>query len=266
MNRPITICSKIGKFFEKPIFYEINTKCDHGDNQLGFRKGLGGQNAHLTFLAILDRYRMLKRTCMCVQSVFQKRSIPSSIHILFFSIKKWNQPFPLGRLLWNWYSNMSIRVRLGSQPSKFVTVRKGVKKSPVLSSAIFNNVIRTVTKNIPLYPIEPHIDFNHLFNADDILLLSANPTILQNTVHTVCSCLNEIGLQVASSKTELLVYSSSKQPSFTSKAPHPHSSQRKVFRLCPGVIHGFYKKRGNINIREGRVVYARHRGFESYQC
>ena len=45
---------------EQIICNEIITKCDHADNQFGFREGLGVQNAHATLLAILERHEKSK--------------------------------------------------------------------------------------------------------------------------------------------------------------------------------------------------------------
>ena len=74
---------------------------------------------------------------------------------------------------------------------------------------------RPGTKNIPPFLIESCIDVSHLCNQDDVLLLSNDLKVLQNTVDIVCSCLNEIGLQVTFSKTELLIYGLSQPPPVT---------------------------------------------------
>ena len=68
------------------------------------------------------------------------------------------------------------------------------------------NSIREVTRQIPPYLIEPYIDASHLSYADDILLLADNLRALQNAVDVVSSGLKEIGLSVATSRTEFLVF------------------------------------------------------------
>ena len=87
--------------------------------------------------------------------------------------------------------------------------------SKALCTALFNNVIQTVIKNIHPFLIEPYVYVSHLCYVDNILLLSDDLQALQNAVRTVCSGLDEIGLQVACSKTELLVSGSSQQTSVT---------------------------------------------------
>jgi len=57
---PITVCSTIGKLLEELIYNENSTKCDHGDNQLGFSEGLGVQNDHATLLAIPEWHKKAK--------------------------------------------------------------------------------------------------------------------------------------------------------------------------------------------------------------
>ena len=158
------------------------------------------KKTHITFLAILDRYMMLKKNLYaCAIDISKAFDSIIHSHAIFSLLRSGINPF-LCRLLWNWYGNASIRVRLGSQLNKSVTVRKGLKQGSGLSPAHFNNALRTVTKNILPFLFEPYIDVSHPCNADDILLLSDDLQVLQNTIHTVCSRLNEIGLQVAPSK------------------------------------------------------------------
>ena len=108
-------------------------------------------------------------------------------------------------LLWDWYGNSSVCMWLNSLLRKFITILKGVKRDSVLSPTVFNNVIWTITKNIPQSLIETCIDVSQPCYADNIRLLSNDLLVLQNTANSICSCLNEIGLKVASSKAELFV-------------------------------------------------------------
>ena len=85
-------------------------------------------------------------------------------------------------------------------------MHRGVKQGSALSPALFNNSIRKVTRRIPQYLIEPYIDASRLSYAKDILLLADNLGLLKNAVDVVCSVLKEIGLSVATSKTEFLVF------------------------------------------------------------
>ena len=84
-------------------------------------------------------------------------------------------------------------------------MRREAKQSSVLSPAIFNNVIGCVTGSIPHFLIELSIDPSHLSYADDILLLSDNMQSLQAAVNSLYAGLSDIGLSVASAKTEFLV-------------------------------------------------------------
>ena len=72
--------------------------------------------------------------------------------------------------LWTWYRKASIRVRVGGHVSNRINVRRGVKQGSVLSPVIFNNAIRSATRHLPPYLIEPYVDVSHLSYADDILL------------------------------------------------------------------------------------------------
>ena len=96
--------------------------------------------------------------------------------------------------LWQWYQNSSIQIHLQGTVSNYFCVRRGVKQGSVLSPAIFNNSTRGFTRHIPPYLIEPYINANHLFYADDIFLLADN---LGGTPER---------LSVATSNAEFLVF------------------------------------------------------------
>ena len=59
--RPITVCSVLGKLLEKILYREISHKCDHGNQQFGFRESLDVQNAHAAFFAIFERHKHSKK-------------------------------------------------------------------------------------------------------------------------------------------------------------------------------------------------------------
>ena len=128
------------KLFEKLISQEINTNYE----QFGFHEGLGFQNAHTTFLAVLDCYRMLKKNLyMCsidISKVFD--SIIHS-HAIFSLLRSGIKSF-LCCLFWNQYCDASIRGRLGNQLSKSIPAQKGVKQGSMLGPILFNNSIQTV--------------------------------------------------------------------------------------------------------------------------
>ena len=97
--------------------------------------------------------------------------------------------------------------------SNRINVRRGVKQGSVLSPVIFNDAIRSAIRHLPPYLIEPYVDASHFAYADDILFLSDYLQGLKKAVDSVCTALNGIGLSVATSKTEFLVFGSGSQQS-----------------------------------------------------
>ena len=97
--------------------------------------------------------------------------------------------------------------------SNHINFCHGVKQGSVLRPVIFNNAIRSATRHLPPYLIESYVDASHLSYVDDILLLSDDLQGLQKAVDSVCTALNRIGLSVATSKTEFLVFSLGSQQS-----------------------------------------------------
>jgi hypothetical protein len=86
-----------------------------------------------------------------------------------------------------------------------IPVKRGVKQGSVLSPLIFNNVLRTATRNIPPYIIDGHIDNSHLSYADDILLLADKLSSMERAFEALQASLSTIGLAIEPSKTEFMI-------------------------------------------------------------
>ena len=70
-SRPIALCSVISKLFEKHLLQYLTIKYNMGDQQLGFRSGVGVQNAHAIILEILEHHHKIKNNYLCVELIFQ---------------------------------------------------------------------------------------------------------------------------------------------------------------------------------------------------
>ena len=70
-SRPIVLCSVISKLFEKHLLQYLTIKYNMGDQQLGFRSGVGVQNAHAIILEILEHHHKIKNNYLCVELIFQ---------------------------------------------------------------------------------------------------------------------------------------------------------------------------------------------------
>ena len=80
-----------------------------------------------------------------------------------------------------------------------------VKQGSVLSPLIFNNALRTATRNIPPYIIDGHIDISHLSYADDILLLADNLSSMERAFEALQASLSNISLAIEQSKIEFMI-------------------------------------------------------------
>ncbi|XP_065571504.1 alpha-latrotoxin-Lhe1a-like [Artemia franciscana] len=79
--------------------------------------------------------------------------------------------------------------------SNCIRVCHGAKQGSVLNLEIFNNSIREGTRQIPPCLIEPYIDASHFSYA-----LSCN------AIDALCSGMKEIGLSIATSKTDIFFF------------------------------------------------------------
>jgi hypothetical protein len=92
------------------------------------------------------------------------------------------------RLLCTWFSSQSFIVRWSSVLSESFTVSNGVRQGGVLSPVLFNVFMNDLS--IKLQSQNSGCSFNgimlnHLFYADDSVLIAPSPTALQNLI-SVC--------------------------------------------------------------------------------
>ena len=101
--RPITVCSVLGKLFEKVLYREISHKCDHRDQQFGFPEGLGIQNAHAAFLAIFECHKHSKRN-LYVCAIDISKAFEKILHSqgILSLLRSGVDPF-ICACLWKWY-------------------------------------------------------------------------------------------------------------------------------------------------------------------
>ena len=203
--RPITICSVLAKLLEKILCPIVAARADVGDNQFGFRSGLGVQNAHATFISIVEKFKK-RKTPLFVCAIDISKAFDSVLHsqAVLSLLRAGVDPF-VCNCLWQWYRKSQVRIRSAGQLSGPIDIRRGVKQGSVISPVIFNNAIRSATKSIEDFLIDDGIDASHLSYADDLLLISDNLESLQKAINAVSSALGDIGLTIEPSKTEFVV-------------------------------------------------------------
>ena len=120
------------------------------------------------FLAFLDASKAFDRVSFTVLfNILQKRGVPNYII----------------RLLSFWYSSQEVQAQWGNDLSDMFKVSNGVKQGGILSPYLFNVYIDELSERLNKMNVGCYhggLKINHIFYADDMVLISPSPKGLQN--------------------------------------------------------------------------------------
>jgi hypothetical protein len=193
--RGIAISSVISKVFEKCIMSLYADCFSTADNQLGFKKGTGCNNAIFCLRETVDDYIRGGDTAN-VAALDITKAFPRVNHdALLLKLSQRNTPPSLLLLIKNWLSANTARVKWCGLLSGTFALRTGVNQGAVLAPFLFALLINDVIvkcnqTNLGLI----------LIYADDILLVSRGCYNLQRLFDIVQDELLFINLELNASK------------------------------------------------------------------
>ena len=206
--RPIAIASTMSKLLEKLLLERLNNYLLTSCHQFGFKP------KHSTDACIY----VLKET---INSYVEKQS---SVYLCFLDASKafdrvnhyklfnklLNRGVPgyLVRILVFWYSNQTMCVRWGNMMSKGFKVTNGVRQGGILSPYLFNiymdDLSHILSKKYAGCKIASRI-INHLFYADDLVLMCPSYRGLQDLLNTCASYAENHDIKFNTSKSVVLI-------------------------------------------------------------
>ena len=180
--RPLAITCVASKILELLILERYSYLLQSTDNQFGFKRKHATDLCVFTLKQVIEYYR----------------SLNSAVHICFLDASKafdkvnhWklfekllyrNVPYIIVRLLMVWYCTQIFYVRWGSTLSTGFNVSNGVRQGGILSPILFNVFMNDLSVQLNGVKTGCHINdvpYNHLFYADDSVLLAPTPFALQ---------------------------------------------------------------------------------------
>ena len=215
--RSICVGSCLGKLFSCIFLNRLlayrKEHCPDVPNQLGFCANAQTSDHLLTLSTIIEKYlkKQKKRVYSCF--VDYAKAFDSVVReALIYKLSCLGVGGNFMRVIRDMYNRSSTKVKLIKKLSEAITILIGTEQGHPMSPELFkvfiyelSLLLNAVTDNCPELN---GILINHLFWADDLVLLSLNP----NTLQTLLDILGEYcitwGLQVNTKKTQVMVFNS----------------------------------------------------------
>ena len=207
--RPIAITCILSKLLELLILDRIKGFIISRSNQFGFKGKHGTDMCVYILKQVVEYYTSLSSpvyTCFLDASkAFDKIN---HWH-LFNKLIRANVPIIFVRLLYKWYTLQKFCVKWGNVVSSSFTVSNSVRQGGILSPALFNFYLEDLS-NL-LYSCDVGCDLlgvcsNHLFYADDCVLLAPSPNSLQKLLNLCQEYADSNELVYNESKTKSMVF------------------------------------------------------------
>ena len=180
--RPIAIASVSSKILERAILNRCSEHLSTGHHQFGFKENLSTDMAIYALKEITDYYiRNSSPVYVCFLDA--RKPLPEN-YLPSYLIGAWI-PTNLVRLLCSWHESQQFLVRWGKALSDGFSVSNGVRQGGILSPFLFNLYTDGLSNLLDDSAYGCHYlgSVNHVYYADDMVLLSPTPYGLQKMLY-----------------------------------------------------------------------------------
>ena len=206
--RPITISAVLSKILE---FYIIEKCAGYEYNQLQFGFVPGRSTAMATSL-VHDVCEFSKASgsnvFMC--SLDAEAAYDGIPHPVLFDSASNILPDVCWKILYNWYTCLSVRVKWQNTMGKQIKVVKGLRQGGLTSPLLYNVFYQPLVDSLSTCDAGitiNNVKYNVFCYADDLLLTSTTITGLQTLIDLAVSHVTQRGLQFNPVKTVCMSYS-----------------------------------------------------------
>ena len=185
--RPIAIASTLSKLLEKILLERLSNYLFTSSHQFGFKPKHSTDACIYVLKEAVDFY-VGQQSSVYLCFLDATKAFDRVNHdILFDKLKKRGVPEYMIRILTFWYSNQKMMVRWGNIMSESFNVSNGVRQGGILSPYLFNVYMDDLSLRLKKHyagcKIANNI-INHLFYADDLVLLCPSHRGLQELLET----------------------------------------------------------------------------------
>ena len=179
--RPIALASVSSKILEMLVLNRSKLSLDTGDHQFGFKPKRSTDMAIYAVKEITDYYTR-NNSSVFVCFLDARKAFDRVNHWkLYEKLLDRGMDACLVRMLMNWYESQYFYVRWGNNTSEGFSVSNGVRQGGVLSPYLFNVYTDQLSSQLTKSKVGCHYlgCVNHLYYADDMILLAPTPYGLQ---------------------------------------------------------------------------------------
>jgi hypothetical protein len=180
--RPIAITCVFSKILESVLLEKYKCYCNTSYNQFGYKSKHSTDQCIFIIKEMIDYYNT-SNSPLYICFIDASKAFDRLDHVMLFD-KLLNRGVPqtVVRLLCTWYTHQQFFVKWCDCVSQPFTASNGVRQGGSLSPIMFNvfmNDLSVQLSNTKIGCFKEDICYNHLFYADDTVLLAPSPSALQ---------------------------------------------------------------------------------------
>jgi hypothetical protein len=205
--RGITLSPVLSKVFENCLVTFLRKYLVSSERQLGFKKGVGCNNAIFSVRKVVD-YFVSNNSTVNICTVDLTKAFDRLSHdILFVKLMDRRVPRCILETIKNWYDKMCCKVKWGNSLSAMFVIKAGVHQGGILSPSLFSIYVDDILVKLEKSKMGcfiKNVCTNSYMYADDLLLLSISLKDMQSLVDLCESEFNKIGMAINNKKTSCL--------------------------------------------------------------